>query len=152
MNRGIYNGSLPRERSSSEETVLTLQPEFGAFNAIMDHTLSALGKNDQTLNIVLACEEIFTNIVNYSGANEISYTGKRSGNSWTATFTDNGVAFDPMSEEREMPEFSELDQGGMGIMFARMISREMIYERTGGRNVLTMIFDADDPQTQQNHN
>ena len=32
----------------------------------------------------------------------------------------------------------------MGVKFARMNSREMIYNRIDGRNVLTMLFDADD--------
>ena len=40
-------------------------------------------------------------------------------------------------------EFEELDQGGMGITFARMNSRDMIYSRIDDRNVLTMVFDAD---------
>ena len=55
-----------------------------------------------------------------------------------------GIAFDPVKAERKDLEFEKLDQGGMGIMAARMNSREMIYNRIDGRNVLTMVFDADD--------
>jgi|GEM_PF-5628477 len=34
-----------------------------------------------------------------------------------------------------------LDTGGMGIMLARNNSKEMIYSRVGGRNMLTLMFE-----------
>ena len=49
-----------------------------------------------------------------------------------------------MKAEKKPPEFEEMDQGGMGIAVARMNSRDMVYSRAGGRNVLTMVFDVDD--------
>ena len=94
--------------------------------------------------MILACEEIFVNIVHYAGADQISFGSKHVGNIWLVTYIDNGIAFDPVKAERKDLEFEKLDQGGMGIMAARMNSREMIYSRIDGRNVLTMAFDADD--------
>ena len=58
------------------------------------------------------------------------------------TYTDNGTEFDPVSAKRDDPEFEKMDQGGMGVIFARRKSKEMIYSRVGGRNVLTMVFDT----------
>ena len=40
------------------------------------------------------------------------------------------------------PQFEKMDQGGMGVILARMRSKEMIYNRINGSNVLTMVFDT----------
>lgn len=130
----VYKGN------GSEEKVLT--PDFESFDTVKNTILSALGKTDCALNIVLACEEIFTNIVNYSGADQILFSWKRVGDTWLTTFTDNGPPFDPVSTTRNNPDFEDLDQGGMGILFARSITRNMIYSRIDDRNVLTMVFDV----------
>lgn len=128
----------------SESERQMLPPDLKAFNTVKSAILSSLGESDHTKSIVLACEEIFVNIVNYSGAGEIIFRSRRSGNTWMATYEDNGVAFDPVEAERKCDQFEALDQGGMGILVARMGTREMIYRRIDGWNVLTMVFDADD--------
>ena len=124
----------------------TLRPELESFETVKELTFSALGENDRTMDIVLACEEVFTNIVNYSGADEIRFAGRRIGDTWLAAFADNGTAFDPVTAEKEMPQFDELDRGGMGIMFARMNSSDMVYSRIDGYNILTMDFEAEMPE------
>ena len=126
------------------EAMKTLSPDIGSFEIVKDTILSSLGESDHTKRVILACEEIFVNIVHYAGADQISFGSKRIGNTWLVTYIDNGIAFDPVKAERKDLEFEKLDQGGMGIMAARMNSREMIYNRIDGRNVLTMVFDADD--------
>ncbi|MBQ3841720.1 MAG: SpoIIE family protein phosphatase [Ruminiclostridium sp.] len=134
----VYKGSADAWR--------TLPPELGSFGTVKELTISALGENDRAIDIVLACEEIFTNIVNYSGADEIRFAGRCIGDTWLAAFADNGTAFDPVTAEREMPQFEELDRGGMGIMLARMKSSDMVYSRIDGYNILTMVFEAEMPE------
>lgn len=58
------------------------------------------------------------------------------------TYEDNGIPFDPVKAEREKGEFEDLDRGGMGILIARRNSKDIIYNRIGSRNVLTMVFDS----------
>ena len=128
----------------AEEEMKTLSPDIGSFEIVKDTILSSLGESDRTKRVILACEEIFVNIVHYAGADQISFGSKRIGDTWLVTYIDNGIAFDPVKAKRKDIEFEKLDQGGMGIMAARMKSREMIYNRIDGRNVLTMVFDADD--------
>ena len=123
---------------------MLLAPALPSFDAVRDVTLSALGESEHTKGIVLACEEIFVNIVRYAGAKQVRFTGRRCGELWLAVFEDDGVAFDPVKAELKSVEFETLDQGGMGILFARANSRDMIYSRIDGSNVLAMVFDADD--------
>ena len=47
-----------------------------------------------------------------------------------------------MKAEWEKGEFEDLDRGGMGILIARRNSKDIIYNRIGNRNVLTMVFDT----------
>lgn len=119
-----------------------LSPELKSFAAVKNTLLSSLGESDHTKSVILACEEIFANIVSYSGADQVIFRMRRSGNTCLVTFDDNGTAFDPVSAERSDLEFEALDQGGMGIFFARRIAKDMIYSRIGDRNVLTLVFDA----------
>ena len=91
---------------------------------------------------ILACEEIFVNIVSYSGTDQVVFSSKLCGNVWMLTYEDNGIPFDPVKAEWEKGEFEDLDRGGMGILIARRNSKDIIYNRIGNRNVLTMVFDT----------
>ena len=101
---------------------------------------------EKTRNIILACEEIFSNIVNYSGADQIAFSCRRSGDVWFVTFIDNGTPFDPVKTKRKEPAFEDLEFGGMGIKLARTLSKDMVYNRVGVKNVLTMTFAIDTEQ------
>lgn len=123
---------------------IPLTPDIASFDILKDYMLSSLGESAHTKKIILACEEIFSNIVSYSKADQVSFSGRRCQDAWLITFEDNGIPFDPVKVREECREFEELDQGGMGIMFARRNSRSMVYSRIDDRNVLMMVFDADE--------
>ncbi|MBQ4482572.1 MAG: hypothetical protein II966_04995 [Lachnospiraceae bacterium] len=57
--------------------------------------------------------------MNYSGADSVSFSCRRSTNQYLVTFSDNGIPFDPVQAKLKKKEFEELDTGGMGIMLAR---------------------------------
>ncbi|MCR4762327.1 MAG: SpoIIE family protein phosphatase [Lachnospiraceae bacterium] len=120
----------------------TLTPEMASFRSVKDMIRSSLGADEHTNQIILACEEMFVNIVNYSGADQVSFSCDRTAEICTVVFVDNGIPFDPVTAQVREKEFEELDQGGMGIKLARMYSKEMLYSRRNERNVLTMRFDC----------
>lgn len=118
-----------------------LTPDIASFAAVKQTMLESLGDNDKTRMMILACEEMFSNIVNYSGADNVRFSCERRGDTYSVTLSDNGVPFDPVKATVKDKEFEELDTGGMGIMLARNNSKEMIYSRVGGRNMLTLMFE-----------
>ena len=124
----------------SEAENKVLPPELGSFATVKETIFQALGDSDHTKDIILACEEIFTNIVNYSGTDQIIFCGKRSGDAYLVTYVDNGTAFNPVEARTEERTFEEKAFGGMGIIIARTNSRDMEYSRIDGRNVLLMEF------------
>ncbi len=118
-----------------------LSPDIGSFAAVKQTMLESLGDNDKTRKMILACEEMFSNIVNYSGADNVRFSCERRGDVYSVTLSDNGVPFDPVKITVKDRAFEDLDAGGMGIMLARNNSKEMIYSRVGGRNMLTLMFE-----------
>lgn len=120
----------------------TLAPAITSFATVRQAILSSLGESEKTKTMILACEEIFANIVSYSGADKIRFACERKEDLYTVTFFDNGVPFDPVRATPPDKDFEDLDTGGMGIRLARLYSKEMVYNRVDGKNVLTLKFDA----------
>ena len=132
-NNKAYEGE---ERMTAAGGVVSI----GSFHAVKSAIISSLGLSDESKRIVLACEEIFSNIVIYSDADDVKISGKCIGETYSVTFSDNGVPFDPMHAELIEKDFEELDTGGMGIRMAKMIADEMTYSRQKNRNILTLKF------------
>ncbi len=118
-----------------------LSPDIRSFKAVKQAMLSSLGDNEDSRCMILACEEIFSNIVNYSGADNVSFACKRMGQIYSVTFTDNGTPFDPTEAKIREKDFEDLDTGGMGIKLARMYSNDMVYIRAKNMNILTLKFE-----------
>ncbi len=98
-------------------------------------------KNDPRRNkVYLACEEIFTNIVNHSGASSILLDCQREGDSLVVRFTDDGEPFNPLPVQQTERSFYDYGQGGMGMAIIRQIAGEVFYRTKDNRNVLTVRF------------
>jgi anti-sigma regulatory factor (Ser/Thr protein kinase) len=96
--------------------------------------------------ILLACEEIFVNIVNYAYLDsqtigEISVCLIITNEQIVIKFIDNGKPFNPL--EKSDPDISvpltEREVGGLGIYMLKKLMDEVLYEFNEGQNVLTII-------------
>ena len=113
--------------------------------AFVKQVTERLGINvKQAKQIRLAVEEAVVNVINYAYLPEI--TGNIdvqaiSDGQWLKfVITDNGVAFDPTEKEKADTTLSAEDRpiGGMGILLVRELMDSINYERTDGKNVLTL--------------
>lgn len=118
-----------------------LPTDMQSFTKVKNKIISLFGNTERSRTVIMVCEEIFSNIVNYSGTDTISFLSENKNGIFSVTFTDNGVPFDPVNSAAEERDFEELDQGGMGIKLVRQNTKEMLYSRTAGKNVLTLRFD-----------
>ena len=134
---------------SDERDSLILKPEIASFEKVRIRMMYVLGNSEESRNMILACEEMFSNIVNYSGTDFIKVIFYRVYDVLSVELIDNGVAFDPINAVIRNKDFLELDTGGMGIKLARMYSREMIYNRTEGNNQLILKFDVPEDHSQE---
>lgn len=89
--------------------------------------------------IFLACEEIFANIVNYSGADWIQFSYDSRETEVHVIFSDNGKMFNPLESKNEK-EFEDFDAGGMGISLVKELCSDIQYSNTDGKNILSMEF------------
>ncbi|MBQ3496586.1 MAG: SpoIIE family protein phosphatase, partial [Oscillospiraceae bacterium] len=88
----------------------------------------------------IALDEIYSNIVKYSGADSAELQCGAENGVLTLRFSDNGIPYDPL--EAEMPDTSlpaqERDAGGVGVLMVRRLMDSVEYVHRDGRNVLTL--------------
>lgn len=98
--------------------------------------------DDAYNDLRLALEETFINIICYAFENnamqtiniEASYTEGEI----RFTFTDSGIAFNPLSRASDSIETNDHCAGGMGIHIIRSLTDQQQYDRVGQSNVFTV--------------
>ncbi|WP_269538834.1 ATP-binding protein [Cerasicoccus fimbriatus] len=106
-------------------------------------------KHDINMAVVhafnLCLDEIITNIISYGfedGADHrIDLEMSMEGELVVAQISDNGKAFNPLTDSKDPDLESALEDreiGGLGIFFLKQMMDELDYERDGDKNRLTM--------------
>ncbi len=91
----------------------------------------------------VASDEIWSNIVRYSGAKEASIVAAVTGGRIALTFTDDGMPYDPLARpdpDTTLPA-EEREIGGLGIFITKKTMDETSYRYVEGRNVFTIYKD-----------
>ena len=101
------------------------------------------GVPDDCANIMMvAADEIFANIVRYSGATDWTLTVERTHHpdGVRLVITDNGKPFDPLSHRDPDTTLCADDRevGGLGILIVKKTMSPVTYRRNNDRNILTM--------------
>ena len=101
------------------------------------------GVPDDCANIMMvASDEIFANIVRYSGATDWTLTVERTHHpdGVRLVITDNGKPFDPLSHRDPDTTLCADDRevGGLGILIVKKTMSPVVYRRNNDRNILTM--------------
>jgi anti-sigma regulatory factor (Ser/Thr protein kinase) len=93
--------------------------------------------------IGVAIDELFSNVVRYSGSANMKLILHVNEDVLTAklTFIDEGVAYDPLSKADPDVSLSAEDReiGGLGIFLVKKIMDGVEYKRDGQKNVLTVV-------------
>ncbi|MGD9765018.1 MAG: ATP-binding protein [Candidatus Binatia bacterium] len=105
--------------------------EFGRAAAVPPPAISA---------IVLAVDELLTNIIWYAGSSDIFLRVRREADELIAELDDAGKPFDPLQVEPPRLDIpiDERPIGGLGIHLVRQLVDGVSYERVGDRNRLTL--------------
>ena len=104
----------------------------------------------RALDFELCLNELVTNVIHYAyadkGRHEIRVALEREGDELRATIEDDGGPFNPLEKEAPpVPEsLGEAGIGGWGIPIVRALAGRVFYERSGGRNRLTIAFPSND--------
>lgn len=93
------------------------------------------------VKLMVAIDEIYSNIVRYSGADKADILIEKNESELKVVFADNGKPYNPL--EREDPDVTasaeERSIGGLGIYMVRKMMDSVDYEYRSGMNRLTII-------------
>lgn len=91
-------------------------------------------------SLKVVADEIFSNVVYYSGASNAEILFRNDTNNVALVFVDDGVPYNPM--EAEEPDIKagveERSIGGLGLFMVKMMAEKVQYERVNQRNQLTV--------------
>ena len=93
-----------------------------------------------TMKLMVAVDEIYSNIVLYSGASEAQVRMEKEADTLHIVFKDNGKPYNPL--EAKEPDITasaeERPIGGLGIFMVRKMVDHVDYVYEDGQNVLTL--------------
>lgn len=99
----------------------------------------------ETMNFLLATEELLVNIISYAydeTGGEIEVSLDKQDGMITVEISDCGQLFNPL--EAKDPDISlsidEREPGGLGIYLVKKLSLSLEYKRIGNKNVITAVF------------
>ncbi|MDD4817824.1 MAG: ATP-binding protein [Victivallaceae bacterium] len=140
--------NIRRFKYNGEDTLsLPARPEaFDTLRTWLENIAEELQLPTKTgRHLLIAADEIFTNISNYGypaggGSANVAVAFNMNDRVLTITFTDTGVAYNPL--EAGEPDINapleDRQIGGLGIFMVRKLMDEVKYQRDGDRNVLIL--------------
>ena len=142
--------TLPEQRlfMAKQKYEFELKNELSELKNLNRH-LENLGRDiglqaDSILRINICLDELFTNIVSYGFKDDLEHIVKFTLNAddefLIINIEDDGIPFNPL--EKIDPDFpanvESANIGGLGILIIRKLIDNIAYERTQGKNKLTM--------------
>lgn len=123
---------------------ISVSPNLESMEGLSAFLEDCLAKQDAPMKIVsqinIAADEIFSNIIRYSGASSVSVGCETEEDRVVIRFADNGRPYDPTG--REDPDITlsaeDRDIGGLGIFMVKKTMDEIKYEYEDGFNILTI--------------
>ena len=92
--------------------------------------------------VSIAVDEIYSNIVNYSGADLATISYEIKDGRLYMTFTDDGIPYNPL--EAEEPDITlsaeERKIGGLGIFMVKKMTESMEYTYEDDKNILSLVI------------
>lgn len=129
------------------ESEITVKPILSELDSVQDFVCQTVGQTKlselRAKKVSICADEVFSNIVKYSGATSVSVSCTEEGGKLHLTFCDDGSPFDPLSEaspDLTLP-VTERVRGGLGIFITKSYTDGADYVRSDGKNVLTLTVD-----------
>ena len=131
---------------NGNERSITVIPDMASVSQISDFFDNCLEEYAIPLRVgyslKVVADEIYSNIVHYSGAKTAEILFKNDADKITLVFADDGKPYNPL--EAEEPDITagveERKIGGLGLFMVRKMAELVVYDYTAGRNQMTVIL------------
>lgn len=126
---------------------ITVTPDKASIGAVADFLTATLEKWETPMKLAnraqIAVDEIYSNIVYYSGARSATVSVGDDGEKLTIRFSDDGKPYDPTTANEPDITLSaeEREIGGLGIFMVKKMAAEIHYENKDKKNLLTLTFE-----------
>ncbi len=141
---------LKEEKESSmqnfkkEITVDSKIENIEALTTFVESSLSPFEPSVKAqMQINVAIDELFSNVIHYSGSSKMTLVLEVNQDVLTAslTFIDEGVAYDPLQKDDPDTSLSaeQREIGGLGIFLVKKTMDDVEYKRDGNKNVLKIV-------------
>lgn len=133
-------------KQSKNKQTISLQNRISDSGKLSDFFASyakTLNISEDAYNdLRLVLEETFINIASYAfdkqDTENITIELDADADEISITFTDTGIAFDPLTQAEDCGEADDHCEGGMGIHIIKSLSDHLEYNRVGQSNVFTV--------------
>lgn len=125
---------------------ITLRPDRASYTAVQAFLEQWLEEDGAPLHtqsrVQVVADEIWSNIVHYSGASEASLELRREENTLLLHFCDDGIPYDPTTAPEPDTTLSADERriGGLGLHMVRKMTVSMTYRYSGAKNNLTLAL------------
>lgn len=132
-----------RRMQNSDSDWESLPLELASFETVKKTVFALLGQSPAARRALLACDELLTNVVSYSGAKQLRFRCRLEGEQLRVDFADDGVPFDSSAILKEPESFESMSEGGMGLGIIHQTALSMAYERRADENRLSLWFSTE---------
>ena len=131
---------------NANEKRICLAPDHAAISQVSDFLDSCVEEFEIPLRVgyslKVVADEIFSNIVYYSGAATAEVLFRNEAEKITLVFRDDGKPYNPM--EADEPDITagaeEREIGGLGLLMVKKMAEQVHYAYAEGKNQLTVIL------------
>ena len=132
------------KEADSNEVSITVTPSMETVPQVAEFMETEMEKLEVSpkisMKLLIAIDEIYSNIVRYSGATEATVSINKVGNTLKLQFKDNGKQYNPLKAEDPDITASADDRkiGGLGIFMVKKMLDNVAYEYDDNINILTL--------------
>ena len=137
------------KEADSNDVSITVTPSMETVPQVAEFMETEMEKLEVSpkisMKLLIAIDEIYSNIVRYSGATEANVSISKEENTLKLKFKDNGKQYNPLEAEEPDITASAEDRkiGGLGIFMVKKMLDDVAYEYVDNINILTLTKKLD---------
>lgn len=139
---------IKRKSNQDRKSELVMSADALSADTVRDFFDKFVEDNDidfkASTKIMVIVDEIYSNILNYSGASKTKVTARYEDGMVLMSFQDNGIYYNPLAKDDPDITLSAEERaiGGLGIFMVKKMAEDVKYTRIAGKNILDVALEV----------